>query len=51
MSVDKDLLLDLNPVGQLMGVGPQVALVSTYDSQPIVNEMKGTATGFRCRDR
>ncbi len=46
VSLDKDLLLDENPVGQLMGVGPQVALVSTYASQPIVNEMKGTATGF-----
>ena len=46
VTVDKDLLLDENPVGQLMGVGPQVALVSTYDSHPIVNEMKGTATGF-----
>ncbi|MBZ5662542.1 MAG: GldG family protein [Acidobacteriia bacterium] len=46
VSVDKDLLLDENPVGQLMGVGPQVALVTNYDSHPIVNEMKGTATGF-----
>ena len=46
VSAEKDLLLDENPVGQLMGVGPQVALISTYASHPIVNEMKGTATGF-----
>jgi len=46
VTVDKDLLLDLSPVGQLLGMGPTVALVSTYDPQPIVNEMKGTATGF-----
>lgn len=46
VSVEKDLLLDLSPVGQLLGVGPQIALVSTYDPHPIVNEMKGTATGF-----
>ena len=46
VSVDKDLLLDLNPVGQLAGLGPQVALVSSYDSHPIVNDMKGSATGF-----
>jgi ABC-type uncharacterized transport system involved in gliding motility auxiliary subunit len=46
VTAEKDLLLDENPVGQLMGVGPQVALVSAYDSHPIVNEMKGTATGF-----
>jgi ABC-type uncharacterized transport system involved in gliding motility auxiliary subunit len=29
-----------------MGTGPQVALVAVYDSHPIVNEMRGTATGF-----
>lgn len=46
VSMDKDLLLDLSPVGQLLGVGPTIALVSTYDAHPIVNEMKGTATGF-----
>jgi gliding motility-associatede transport system auxiliary component len=46
VSLDKDLLLDLSPVGQLMGLGPEIALVSTYDSHPIVDEMKGTATGF-----
>lgn len=46
VTVNKDLILDLNPIGQLMGLGPQVALVQTYDSHPIVNEMKGTATGF-----
>ncbi len=46
ITVDKDLILDLNPIGQLAGLGPQVALVTSYDSHPIVNEMKGTATGF-----
>ena len=25
---DKDLMLDLNPMGQLAGLGPQVALVT-----------------------
>jgi len=46
ITVDKDLILDLNPIGQLAGLGPQVALVTAYDSHPIVSEMKGTATGF-----
>jgi ABC-type uncharacterized transport system involved in gliding motility auxiliary subunit len=46
VSVEKNLLLDLSPVGQLLGVGPTIALVSNYDPHPIVNEMKGTATGF-----
>jgi gliding motility-associatede transport system auxiliary component len=42
----KNLILDLNPIGQLVGVGPQVALVNNYGTQPIVSEMKGTTTGF-----
>lgn len=46
VTMQKDLILDLNPIGQLAGVGPQVALVTNYESQPIVNDMKGVATGF-----
>jgi ABC-type uncharacterized transport system involved in gliding motility auxiliary subunit len=46
VTLNKDVILDLNPIGQLVGLGPQVALVTHYESQPIVNEMKGTATGF-----
>ena len=46
ITMDKDMILDLNPIGQMVGLGPQVALVTSYDSHPIVNEMAGTATGF-----
>lgn len=46
VTADRDLLLDLSPVGQLLGMGPTVALVSTYAPHPIVNDLKGTATGF-----
>ena len=46
VTLDKDLILDLNPIGQLAGLGPQVALITHYDSQPIVNDMKGTAVGL-----
>jgi ABC-type uncharacterized transport system involved in gliding motility auxiliary subunit len=46
VTLNKDLILDLNPIGQLLGVGPQVALVRSYESQAIVNGLKGTATGF-----
>ena len=46
VTAEKDLILDLNPLGQLLGVGPQVALVRNYDSHAIVEGMKGTATGF-----
>ena len=46
VTLNKDLILDLNPIGQLAGLGPQVALVTNYDAQPIVSGLKGTATGF-----
>ena len=46
VTLEKDLILDLNPIGQLAGLGPQVALVTRYEAHPIVNEMKRTATGF-----
>jgi ABC-type uncharacterized transport system involved in gliding motility auxiliary subunit len=46
VSLDKDLILDLNPIGQLTGMGPQVALVTSYETQPIVSSMKGSVTGF-----
>jgi len=42
----KDLILDMSSIGQLMGLGPQVALVTSYSSQPIVSGLKGNATGF-----
>lgn len=46
VTLDKDLILDLNPIGQLVGTGPEVALVTSYQSQPIVADLKGTVTGF-----
>ncbi|HLV87616.1 MAG TPA: GldG family protein [Candidatus Sulfotelmatobacter sp.] len=46
VTLDKDLILDLNPLGQMVGLGPQVALVTAYESHPIVSEMKGTAVGI-----
>jgi gliding motility-associatede transport system auxiliary component len=46
VTADKDLLLDENPVSQLVGLGPEVPLVTRYESHPIVNDLAGTATGF-----
>ena len=43
---DQDLVLDLNPIGQAVGLGPQVPLVTSYESHPIVADMKNLATGF-----
>ena len=46
VTADKDLILDENPVAQLVGLGPEVPVVTTYESHPIVNDLSGTATGF-----
>jgi len=46
VTLDKDLVLDTSGIGQLFGLGPEVPLVSKYESQPIVNDLKGTATVF-----
>lgn len=46
ISLAKNLILDFNPIGQVVGVGPQVVLVTNYDTHAIVHEMKGHATGF-----
>ena len=46
VTLNKNLILDLNPLGQIVGLGPSVALVTTYSFQPIVSDLKGTATGF-----
>jgi ABC-type uncharacterized transport system involved in gliding motility auxiliary subunit len=46
ITVDKNLILDENPVNQLVGVGPETPLVTAYESHPIVNDLAGTATGF-----
>ena len=46
VTAQKDLLLDENPLAQLVGLGPEVPLVTTYESHQIVNDLAGTATGF-----
>lgn len=46
VSLENDLVLEENPVGQLFGFGPEIPLVSSYGSQPIVNDLKSSMTGF-----
>jgi ABC-type uncharacterized transport system involved in gliding motility auxiliary subunit len=46
VTLNNDLVLDMSGVGQFFGLGPEVPLVSNYESQPIVREMKGSATVF-----
>ncbi len=43
---DKDLVLEQNPMGQMFGFGPEIPLVSSYESHPIVSDLKNSYTGF-----
>ena len=45
VTLDKDLVLEQNPVGQLLGIGPEVPIVREYGSHAIVSDMNGV-TGF-----
>jgi ABC-type uncharacterized transport system involved in gliding motility auxiliary subunit len=47
VTVDKDLVLEQNPVGQMFGLGPETPLVSDYQSHPIVNDLKDHVVGFQ----
>jgi len=46
VTVDKDLVLDTSGIGQAMGLGPEMPLVASYESHPIVSTMKETPTLF-----
>lgn len=46
VTLEKDLALDTSGVGQIFGLGPEVPLVTSYESQPIVRDLKETATAF-----
>jgi ABC-type uncharacterized transport system involved in gliding motility auxiliary subunit len=47
VTVDRDLVLEENPVGQMFGLGAETPLVSNYGDQPIVNDLKDHITGFQ----
>ncbi|HUJ20385.1 MAG TPA: GldG family protein [Bryobacteraceae bacterium] len=46
VTLDKDLALDTSGIGQIFGLGPEVPLVTSYESQPIVRDLKDVATAF-----
>jgi ABC-type uncharacterized transport system involved in gliding motility auxiliary subunit len=43
---DKDLVLDTSGMGRLYGLGPEFPLATSYESHPIVHDMKETPTAF-----
>ncbi|MBZ5576710.1 MAG: GldG family protein [Acidobacteriia bacterium] len=46
VTLDKDLALDTSGIGRVFGLGPEVALVASYEPHQIVNPMKEIATAF-----
>jgi ABC-type uncharacterized transport system involved in gliding motility auxiliary subunit len=46
ITLNKDLALDTSGIGQIFGLGPEVPLVSSYNSHAIVNQMKDVATAY-----
>src|SRR5882724_5907068 len=46
VTINKDLALDTSGIGQIFGLGPEVPLVTSYESQPIVRDLKENATAF-----
>jgi ABC-type uncharacterized transport system involved in gliding motility auxiliary subunit len=46
VTADKDLILDENILGQLYGLGPEVPVISSYESHAIVSELANSQTAF-----
>ncbi len=46
VTMNKDLVLDTSGIGQIFGLGPEMPLVTSYESHPIVRDMKEAATAF-----
>ncbi|MFB3777011.1 MAG: GldG family protein [Bryobacteraceae bacterium] len=46
VTMAKDLVLDTSGIGQIFGLGPEVPLVTSYETHPIVREMKSIATAM-----
>jgi ABC-type uncharacterized transport system involved in gliding motility auxiliary subunit len=44
--VDEDVVIELNPLGQVFGVGPFVPVVDQYEPHPITRDMAGVMTLF-----
>jgi ABC-type uncharacterized transport system involved in gliding motility auxiliary subunit len=46
VTLDKDIVIDPNPVNRLFGFSAAVVLVGSYGTHPIVRDMKDVATAF-----
>ncbi len=46
ITLGDDLVVEINPIGRLFGIGPEVPVISQYDPHPITREMSGVMTLF-----
>ena len=46
VTVNKDLVLDLSGIGQLFGLGPEVPLITQYDSHAITRPLQNVPSAF-----
>lgn len=46
VTLNKDLVLDISGRGSFLGLGPEVALATNYESHIIVRDMKNVATAY-----
>ncbi|HXG14728.1 MAG TPA: GldG family protein [Calidithermus sp.] len=41
-----NLVIEVNPIGRLFGIGPEVPIVQQYDSHPVTRDLGGISTLF-----
>jgi ABC-type uncharacterized transport system involved in gliding motility auxiliary subunit len=46
LTLDDTLVIELNPIGQVFGIGPQVPIVQQYEPHPITRDMRNITTLF-----
>jgi len=46
LTLDDDVVIELNPIGQVFGIGPQIPIVQRYEPHPITRDMTGFTTLF-----
>jgi ABC-type uncharacterized transport system involved in gliding motility auxiliary subunit len=45
-NVGNNLIIELNPIGRLFGIGPEVPIIQQYEPHPITRDMGGISTLF-----
>lgn len=46
IELGQDLVIEQNPIGTLLGLGPEVPMIQQYDMHPITRDMAGIGTVF-----